>query len=132
MIKSLPWSGLLLGLALAFVGCSQFETADGPAAHVADDSRPGPVLAQGAEDDDDGKEELVPADEIPAAVKKAAQAAVPGLSIKEAEKEHGKAGTVYCVHGTANGVFHECEVTPDGKVLEIEKDDDEDDEDDDD
>lgn len=59
----------------------------------------------------------------------AAVAAVPGLVLEEAEDE---GGGVYCLHGTANGVFYEVEVDETGKVLEIEHGDDDDDEEDDD
>jgi len=103
----------------------------------------GSLLAAGCnasgehDDDDDGQEETIALDQLPVGVREAATGAVPGLVIAEAEKELEDGETVYCVHGTSEGVFYEVEVSPDGRVLEIEKgdengdgDDDEDDDDD--
>lgn len=72
------------------------------------------------EDGDDESEVLVAAAEIPAVVRGAALARVPGLSIELAEKELEDGRVVYCVHGTADGTFYEVEVTADGTVLEVE------------
>ena len=67
---------------------------------------------------------MISAAEIPQNVKDAALAAAPGLVIEEAELEED--GTVYCVHGTVDGVFTEVEVTAAGEVLEVETGDEED------
>jgi hypothetical protein len=79
----------------------------------------------------DGEEEI-PLDKVPAAVKDAAIAAVPGLKLVEAEKEIENGTVVYNLEGTVNGVEYEIEVTADGKVTEIEKEDGDDADDDDD
>lgn len=71
--------------------------------------------------------------DLPAAVRAAALAAVPGIELEEAEQETEADGMHYCVHGTAAGVFYEVEIAPDGTLLSIEEgDDDEDGEGDDD
>ena len=67
--------------------------------------------------------------DLPAAVRAAALAAVPGIELEEAEQETEADGMHYCVHGTAAGVFYEVEVAPDGTLLSIEEGDDEDDDD---
>jgi hypothetical protein len=80
----------------------------------------------------DDDEEEISLDKVPDAVKNAAIAAVPGLKLDEAEKETENGTVVYNLEGTANGVHYEVEVTADGKVTEIEKDDGDDADDDDD
>lgn len=70
--------------------------------------------------------------EVPEAALNAAKAAVPGITLCEAEVEVEAGKTTYEVEGTADGKEYEIEVTADGKVLEVEEDDDEDDDDDDD
>ena len=59
--------------------------------------------------------------EVPAAALSAAQAAVEGIVLEEAEVETEKGQTVYSIEGEANGKEYEIEVTADGKVLEIEE-----------
>ena len=61
--------------------------------------------------------------EVPPAVMDAAQGAVEGIQIKEAEVEQEAGQTVYEFEGKANGVEYEIEVSADAKVLEVEKDD---------
>ena len=86
-------------------------------------------------DDDDGddeSDEAVALDQVPAAIKQAAQAAVPGLVLKSAEKETEDGSVVYSLEGTAGGEAVEVEVrASDAKVVEIERGEDEDGEDDD-
>ena len=86
----------------------------------------------GEDDDDDGEEdeddeEAIALDQVPAAVKKAAEAAVAGFVAESAEKETEEGALHYCIHGHANGEFVEIEVDEQGKVLEIERGEDEDD-----
>ena len=69
------------------------------------------------------REEDIPLDEVPAVVMKAAQGAVEGIVIKEAELETEDGVQVYELEGTANGKDYEIEVSPSGEVLEIEEDD---------
>ncbi len=71
-------------------------------------------------------------DQVPANIKKAAQAALPGLVLEEAERETEDGTVVYSLEGSADGEEYEVEVSAVGKVLEVERDDDDDDDPDDD
>ena len=85
----------------------------------------------------DEKEEKIELAKVPEVVLKAAQEAVEGIEIKEAEIEKTENGMIYELEGTADGKTYEVEITPDGKVIAVEeeeedadkgdKDDDEDD-----
>ncbi|UCG56629.1 MAG: hypothetical protein JSU70_17415 [Phycisphaerales bacterium] len=75
-------------------------------------------------------EKEIPLSEVPAAVVAAAEGAVEGISLTEADVEEEDGRTVYGLEGTADGIEYSIEVTADGKVLEVEKET-EDDEDDD-
>ncbi len=77
------------------------------------------------------QEKDVPLSEVPQEALKAAQGAVDGITITEAEMEKEDGETVYIFDGELNGKEYEIEVTPEGKVLEVEEEA-EDDEDDDD
>ena len=68
-----------------------------------------------------GIEKNIPMNEVPDAVLKAAQKAVPGIELTEAEVERTLKGFVYEVEGTLDGKEYEIEVSSDGKVLEIEE-----------
>jgi len=70
--------------------------------------------------------------EVPEPVLAAAKAAVPGITLCEAEVEVEDGKTTYEVEGTANGKEYEIEVTPEGKVIKTEEDKDDEDEDEDD
>jgi len=77
------------------------------------------------------KEERIPLEKVPAIVIAAAENAVEGITLTEAEIEKVKKNKViYELEGIADGVIYEIEVTSDGKVLEVEEDDDDDEEDD--
>jgi hypothetical protein len=67
------------------------------------------------------KEKEVPLSEVPADALKAAQGAVEGVTITEAEMEKEDGQTVYVFEGDANGKKYEIEVTAEGKVLEVEE-----------
>ena len=81
------------------------------------------------------KEEEIALSKVPEKVLEAAQKAVPGIKLTEAEVEKTSEGLVYELEGTLDGKEYEIEVSAAGKVLEIEQgedeDKDEDDEDDD-
>ncbi len=113
--------GKLITLALMLIafGCAHSRHE---AAAVDDASRP---VAKTA-----GQDEAVTLDQVPKAARKAAEAAVPGATFTSAEKEIEDGKTVYSLEGTAGGKPCEVEVTPDGKVTEIENGDDGEDEDD--
>ena len=81
------------------------------------------------EDGEDDDEQPIALDQVPAAVKKAAEAAVPGLVLKKAETETEEGALHYCLEGTADGEAVEVEVSTDGKVLEVERGEEEDDDD---
>lgn len=66
------------------------------------------------------QEKEVPLSEVPAEALEAAQSAVDGITITEAEIEEEDGETVYIFEGEANGKEYEIEVTPEGKVLEVE------------
>ncbi len=120
-MKNLTWiSGVFLSLSL--IGC---HSADRHFS-TASDASPNAV----AQDDDGGEEEIA-LDHVPAAVKQAAVAAVPGLVLREAEKEIEGGVTVYALEGRVGSDEYEVEVSSDGRVLEIDKNGDDDDDDDD-
>ncbi len=122
-MKSTLW---ILGLLIGLVATGCYESAI-----AVDDTRPVVAMAAVDADSDDGEEEI-PLDQVPANVKSAAQAAVPGLVLEEAERETEDGTVVYSLEGTADGQEYEVEVSAAGKVLEIEKEDDDDDGDEDD
>ena len=68
-------------------------------------------------------EKAIPLDKVPTAVLEAAQKAVPGIELTEAEVERTIKGLVYEIEGTLVGKEYEIEVSSDGKVLEIEEED---------
>ncbi len=70
-----------------------------------------------------GCEKDIPLDKVPTAVLEAAQKAVPGIKLTEAEVERTIKGLVYEIEGTLDGKEYEIEVSSDGKVLEIEDED---------
>ena len=70
------------------------------------------------------REESVPLSEVPTKVKEAAKAAVKGIVFTEAERDYEDGRVVYELEGEADGKKYEVEVTPEGKVIEVEEDDD--------
>jgi hypothetical protein len=76
-------------------------------------------------------ENQIPLSQVPAEAVQAAQRAVPGITLTEAEVEEEDGCTVYELEGTADAIEYEIEVTADGKVLEVEQEDEDDEEDDD-
>lgn len=115
---------LALSTALLAVSCTGIEDVR----HSQGDPA---ATAPRADDDDDDEgddtEEKVELSEVPEAAKKAALEAVPGLVLTGAEREVEHGQVVFSLEGTVGGEEHEVEVTPDGKVLEIEHGDDEED-----
>ncbi len=76
------------------------------------------------------QEKEVPLSEVPQEALEAAQGAVDGITITEAEMEKEDGETVYVFEGEANGKEYEIEVTPEGKVLEVEEETEDDDDED--
>lgn len=63
----------------------------------------------------------IPLAEVPEAVMAAAQQAVPGIEIEEAEIEMEDGQKVYELSGTANGKEYEIEISGTGEILEVEE-----------
>jgi hypothetical protein len=63
------------------------------------------------------KKEKVALADLPVAVKEAAEKAVPGIVLTEAEKKVKGAETVYEVEGKVGDKQYELKITPEGKVL---------------
>ncbi|NOT30577.1 MAG: hypothetical protein HOP15_09045 [Planctomycetes bacterium] len=88
---------------------------------------PAPATADDDSDDDsdddeqDENDQELALDQVPAAIKQAAEAAVPGFVLVSAETETEKGARHYCLVGTAGGESVEIELGTDGKVLEIER-----------
>jgi hypothetical protein len=70
---------------------------------------------------DDEKEEKVPLDKLPKAVVEAVKAKFPKAELVSAEKEKEDGKTVYEVAIKNEGQNIEVTVTPEGKIIEIEK-----------
>jgi hypothetical protein len=117
---------LLTLLGLAFAGCNQLGGPDGTAA-IGDGGKPS---VRAVNDDDD--EEEIALSELPALVRSAAFAAVPGFTLQKAEKELENGVVVYCLEGTLAGKAYEIDVSAEGQVLDQEQDDDDPDDPDDD
>jgi hypothetical protein len=67
------------------------------------------------------KDKEIPLSQVPEKAVAAAEGAVEGITLTEAEMEKESGQTVYDLEGTANGKTYEIEVTADGKVLEVEQ-----------
>ena len=75
------------------------------------------------------KEKEIPVSQVPKAAMEAAQNAVKGVNLTEAEVEEENGQTVYTLEGKAtNGKEYKIEVTADGKVLEVKQEDEDNDE----
>ena len=118
-------TGLVLGCLAA--SCGSVQDVRQGSEHK---SEPGKTQVMDDDDDEDGDddEQAIALDQVPAAVKKAAEAAVPGFVLKSAETETEEGSLNYCLEGTAGGEAVEVEVrASDNKVVEIEHGEDEDD-----
>jgi len=79
--------------------------------------------------DEDEHEQKIPLSDIPAKVLKAANNAMAGGKVVEAEKEIDDGVIVYELKKIVNGVEYEIKVASDGTVKKVEKDDDDENED---
>ncbi len=68
------------------------------------------------------KEQDIPLSEVPPAVMAAAQQAVPGIEIEEAQLETEDGQQVYELSGTAGDKEYEIEISGTGEILEVEED----------
>ena len=73
------------------------------------------------------KEKEIPLSQVPQPALAAAEGAVEGIALTEAEMEKEDGQTVYVLEGEAGGKEYEIEVTAEGKVLEVEEETDDDD-----
>ena len=121
----------LLLVALVSAGCQEMSGADGRATVAGSNDGTAPAMMGSFEEDWGEQEQEIPLDEVPDAVKDAALAAVPGITLTGAETEVENGVRVFGLLGTVDGALYEVEVTEDAKVLEIELEDDDDDEDED-
>ena len=78
---------------------------------------------------EDGDDENIALDQVPAAVRAAALNALPGFVITSAERETENGVVIYSLTGTVNGVSTEIEVSADGSSAHVEDDGDDDDHD---
>lgn len=69
----------------------------------------------------------IPLSKVPKNVIKAAEKAVPGIKLTEAEMRKTSKGLVYELEGTADGKKFEINLSEDGKVLKVTEGDDDDD-----
>ncbi|HYG74594.1 MAG TPA: PepSY domain-containing protein [Planctomycetota bacterium] len=67
------------------------------------------------------KDEPVALDQLPEAVKNAAQAAVKNIVLSKAEKKTKKGTVTYQVEGKADGKEWEIKLSPEGQVLKIKE-----------
>jgi hypothetical protein len=111
---------LSLALGALAVGCGSVQDVkadpggSGARAEADDDDDAG--------DDGDDDEVEVALDQVPAAIRDAALAAVPGLVLSGAEKETEEGSLHYCLEGTAGGQRVEVEVrASDAEVVEVER-----------
>ncbi len=125
MNKLQPMFVLLLGLAV--IACQNpNEQSSLTGANITD----GGDQAKARAFQLDGMEVEIPLSEVPDVVMQAALAAVPGITLKEAEMDSEDGGLTYDLEGVLDGVEYEIEVSPDGEVLEVEIEGDDDDDDD--
>ena len=76
-------------------------------------------------------EQEIPLSEVPAKILEAAEEAVPGIELTEAEIEKSDDGVTYELEGILGEKTYEIEINAEGKVLEVEVEDDEDEDNDD-
>jgi uncharacterized membrane protein YkoI len=67
------------------------------------------------------EEEKVPVDQLPKAVVDAVKAKFPGAELQGAEKEDADGKTIYEVSLKHKGSKYDISLTPEGKIVEIEK-----------
>ncbi len=68
------------------------------------------------------EEQEISLDKVPATAIQAAENALPGIRLTEAEIEFEDGVEVYELEGERNGKHYELEVTADGTIIEIEED----------
>lgn len=124
------WNTTWLLFGLFATSCGSTQDSNAPTRAYGSTSQP--ALSRAAVDDEDDGDEALTPDQVPAAVRAAAQKALPGFVIVAAERETENGAVQYALEGTVNGVSKEIEVSADGQTVEIESGDDDDDDDSDD
>jgi len=115
-MKTTLWKlGVASGLIAAACGSIDSGVQHSSVAHGAQPS----ARAGG---DDDGSDEDIAIADLPAAVRNAALAAVPGIVLTKAEKETEAGRVLYSVEGSADGVDYCVEVGTDGSLIGVEQD----------
>lgn len=118
----LTWLAASCGAVKDVQGSSTQLGGQHPAPATADDDSDA--------DEQDENDQVLALDQVPATIKQAAEAAVPGFVLVSAETETEEGARHYCLEGQAGGQSVEIELSTDGKVLEIERGEADDDDDD--
>lgn len=75
----------------------------------------------GYQEEEEENELVIELESVPAEVIAAAQAALPGIDLTDAEYEEEDGLMVYELEGTLGIARYEIEVTPEGEVIEVEE-----------
>jgi hypothetical protein len=100
---------LALSVSVAFAGCGSPGKGGGK------------EQAKEEEEKDEGGEVSVALADVPAAIVKAAEAAVPGIAIEKAGKETDEGKTYFELSGKVGGSKVDVLVTPEGEVVQVER-----------
>jgi len=112
---------------LLMLTMSACRPADGSADSEALDVVPKDRETHGMPTVGEGMEVEVSLNVVPHVVKEAAQNALPGIVLSEAEVKRKQGVLVYSLDGTHRGIEYELEVLDSGVLLGLEVDDDDDD-----
>jgi hypothetical protein len=107
----LPSTALAALVSLALAGCASSN----------DNSSSGGLTDKETAEEMSAGEESVALEGVPPAVRKAAEAAVPGLAADGAAKETDEGKVYFEISGTADGARVDVTVTPEGEVVCIER-----------
>ena len=124
-MSGLKWKVLLAVLAataLTISAGATYATVKGKAQAVRDDKK------EGSDKEEDGDEIAIK--DLPKVVVDAVNAAVPGGTIKEAEKETKGSNVIYEVKSKTDKETREVKVSAEGKVISNKVDDEDEDDDD--
>jgi hypothetical protein len=112
------------------VTCAERNDATRVAHAYGSGNGPASASAQADADDDDDEdgddEQPIALDQVPASVRQAAIAALPGFAVESAETETENGVFLYVLSGHVGSTACEVEVDATGKVHEIEQDEDDD------
>lgn len=114
------FAALLAAAAIALAGCSCCKDK-GKEKEQAPPPAQGGTAMEVEEDEDVVKETPVALDKLPANIRSAAEAAVPGLEVLSSSKEEEDGRTFYEVSGKVGGQAVEVILTPEGEVVAVER-----------